>query len=152
VKAYDSLTVVGGVTGTPVSFTLELDLTGQVASFGYGSGFATLSLSGGGAEVDSAFSTAAGHSSTDMSFTDLAGHRMTLPVVVPSGSSILIGMTCYAAGCRGTTGGGGASVTGSLSVIGLPAGCAAFTCKGFAASSPTPALHVSWGTLKTKYH
>jgi hypothetical protein len=145
VFANDEYMILGPPGGTPVSFAVEFEVSGNV----------NLSLCGGDGNLGAAFSTVGSPTASTSYACNAAcscfGNQflntvLSLPLTRNAGTFFPLGYTLAANGVFG-----GGNLTGQFRFTGLPPGSSIISCQGYRQDAPVPVQRTSWGTLKVSY-
>jgi len=147
VRANDQYQITGLPPGTPVSFFVELEV----------SGFISPSLCGADGFLSAAFMTgvpgapsAGAQYACDATCTCFGVATLStvirLPLTKNAGALFALGYFVSANGVFSNT-----TLHGQFRFSGLPASAAVVSCQGFVQTGPVAAQRVSWGALKQHY-
>jgi len=137
VDARDNYQVLGIAAGTPLSFTVELEINAQGSNTVY---FSATLLEG--ASNQQTFN----YSNGGQPFY-FVNHLLVVPVNRAAGEVFQVASTVIA----GTGQSSSAATSGALRFAGLPPGAKVVSCQGYLQDFPVPALPASWGALKAQY-
>ena len=141
--AVDVFTIVGVPAGATATFQARLSVGASACSGPVGSGSGEAGLR----ESDSNFATVRSGYVPPAECSQVSETaQITLTLVTGESFALTYYATAY-----GGEGGNGAAY-GTLTFAGLPPGAIIRSCHGFEQEFPVPAIPLSWGSLKQRYH